>query len=262
MFYSALRALAVSFFLDETMIDLASDLQSLNQRVIDCRACPRLVEWREEVARTKRRAYQDEVYWGKPVPGFGDPLAEIAIIGLAPGAHGANRTGRVFTGDDSGDFLYPALHRTGFANQPAATHRGDGLRLYNCYITGVGRCVPPQNRPTGEELNTCRPYLRQELCLLPQLTVIVALGQIAFDQTLRALRELGYDLPRLDFGHGVHHCLTEYDASTDGPLGQGLPHLLASYHPSRQNTQTGRLTPTMLDTVFLSARMLLTSDEV
>lgn len=244
------------------MTEAVIELKHLNEQILSCRACPRLVEWREEVARTKRRAYQDELYWGKPLPGFGDPQAQMVLVGLAPGAHGANRTGRVFTGDDSGDFLYPALHRTGFASQPNATHRHDGLRLYDCYITGVGRCVPPQNRPTAEELNTCRPYLRQEFCLLSNLKVIVALGQIAFDQTLRALRELDYDLPRLKFGHGVHYDLVEYDARPDGALGRPLPALLASYHPSRQNTRTGRLTPDMIDSVFLSARTLIPSDEV
>ena len=231
-------------------------LDQLNEAIIACRACPRLVAWREEVARTKRRAYQNQKYWGRPVPGFGDPLAQVLLVGLAPGAHGANRTGRVFTGDGSGDFLFPALHRTGFANQPTATDQDDGLRLHNCYITGVARCVPPQNRPKTEEIVNCRAYLQQELALLEQVRVIVPLGQIAFDGTIRALRELGYDLPRLDFGHGLHHNLAAYGGRGVGPLGRPLPHLLASYHPSRQNTQTGRLTDAMMDGIFIQARAL------
>ena len=229
--------------------DLVLELNQLGRDVIACRACPRLVAWREEVARTKRRAYQDDDYWGKPVAGFGDPGARILLIGLAPGAHGANRTGRVFTGDGSGDFLYAALYRAGLANQPTSTHRGDGLRLHNCYITGVVRCVPPQNRPQPEELSNCRPFLLTELALLDQVKVVIPLGQIAFDHTLRTLRAMGYTLPRLDFGHGLHYDLSSL-TQDDGPLGRPLPHMLTCYHPSRQNTQTGVLTPEMMDAVF------------
>lgn len=220
------------------------DWQTLNQEIITCRACPRLVAWREQVARTKRRAYQEWDYWGKPVPGFGDPQARVFIVGLAPGAHGANRIGRMFSGDSSGNTLYGSLYRTGFANQPHAKRRDDGLVLTDAFITAVARCVPPQNRPTAGELANCRPFLEREWALMPQVQVMVALGQMAFDGCLRLLRAQGRDLPRLKFGHGVHY-----------PL-DGL-HLLASYHPSRQNTQTGRLTLTMLDDVFNRARALL-----
>lgn len=221
-------------------------LQQLEDEIVSCRKCSRLVAWREEVAQKKRRAYRDWEYWGKPVPGFGDPQARVLVVGLAPGAHGANRTGRMFTGDGSGDFLYPALYRAGFANQPRATHRRDGLVLHDMFITAVVRCVPPKNRPTGEEIATCLPYLIRELSLLPRVKVVVALGRIAFDWTLRAYRQMGYDIPRLAFSHGA-----VYD------LGEGLPYLVASYHPSRQNTQTGRLTAAMFDEVWQTVRELL-----
>jgi uracil-DNA glycosylase family 4 len=219
---------------------------SLNEAVVSCRACPRLVAWREEVARVKRRAYRDWDYWGRPVPGFGDPDARLLVVGLAPGAHGANRTGRMFTGDGSGVWLIQALHRAGFANQPIALHRDDGLRLNDAYITAVVRCAPPQNRPTAQEIANCRPFLRHELALLSRIQVVIALGHIAFDGYLAAVREMGYELPRLQFRHGMHYSLPD-----------GLPHLIASYHPSRQNTQTGRLTEAMLDAVFRQARELL-----
>jgi uracil-DNA glycosylase len=234
-------------------------LNELYTEVIACRACPRLVAWREEVAETKRRAYQDEEYWGRPVPGFGDPQARLLLLGMAPGAHGANRTGRAFTGDSSGNFLYGALYRNGFANQPTSMHRQDGLQLQDCYITGVARCVPPQNRPSPAEIANCRTHLQQELLLLARVEVIVALGQIAFDGALRLLRELGYNLPRLNFGHGLGYELTQYDSRSDGPLGRPLPYLMASYHPSRQNTQTGRLTEVMMDTIFAQVRTRLKS---
>jgi uracil-DNA glycosylase family 4 len=223
---------------------------ALNAEIAACRACPRLVAWREQVAREKRRAYRDWEYWGRPVPGFGDPAGRLLIVGLAPGAHGANRTGRMFTGDGSGDTLYTALHETGFANQPISRHRDDGLTLTDAFVTAVARCAPPGNRPTPEELNTCRAFLVREWLLMPQVRVIVALGQIAFEGCLRLLRDLGYDVPRLKFGHGQHYQL---DASALA----GPKHLLASYHPSRQNTQTGRLTPAMLNDVFTLARSLL-----
>lgn len=223
---------------------------TLMQDVITCRVCPRLVAWREQVAREKRRAYQDWDYWGRPVPGFGDPAARLLIVGLAPGAHGANRTGRMFTGDSSGDTLYAAMYRAGFANQPTAQHRADGLHLTDAFITAVARCVPPANKPTTDELANCRPYLLREMNLMPQIRVILALGQIAFSGCLRVLGELGYELPRLKFGHGVCHGLT----STPGIWPR---HLIASYHPSRQNTQTGRLTPGMLDDVFIHTRSLV-----
>lgn len=230
--------------------DLQSAWHSLNTEIINCRACPRLVAWREQVARDKRRAYMDWDYWGRPVPGFGDPAARLLVVGLAPGAHGANRTGRMFTGDGSGDFLFTALHRAGFANQPTSRHRQDGLRLTDAFISAVARCAPPGNRPARDEVAACEPFLSRELALLPGVQVVVALGQIAFDGCLRLLRGQGYKLPRLKFGHGRHYPL---EPVATGP---GL-RLLASYHPSRQNTQTGRLTQAMLDDIFGLARSLL-----
>ncbi len=218
-------------------------LDEVNAVMITCRRCPRLVAWREEVARVKRRAYRDWEYWGRPVPGFGDPAARMLIVGLAPAAHGGNRTGRVFTGDSSGDFLYGALYRAGFANQPNATHRGDGLALLDTYIAATCRCAPPDNKPTREEMDNCRPYLLSELRLLKNLRVIVALGAIGFETVITAYRQQGYAIPRLKFGHGALY-----------PLGEHLPMLLASYHPSQQNTQTGRLTPAMFDSIWQKAR--------
>ncbi|MFQ5611523.1 MAG: uracil-DNA glycosylase [Anaerolineae bacterium] len=229
--------------------------QTLNAEITACRRCPRLVAWREQVAREKRRAYRDWTYWGRPVPGFGDPRARLLIVGLAPGAHGSNRTGRMFTGDSSGDTLYAALHAAGFANQPTARHREDGLLLTDAFITAVARCAPPKNRPTPEELNNCRPFLVRELDLLPGTQVLLALGQIAFDRSLRLLRNAGVDIPRLKFGHGLHHPLNSTAPAS-------LRHLVACYHPSRQNTQTGRLTQAMLDDVFRLARSLLVDHDL
>jgi len=219
--------------------------------LIHCRLCPRLVAWREEVARERRAAFRDQVYWGRPVPAFGDPGAPLLIVGLAPAAHGANRTGRMFTGDRSGDFLYGSLHRTGFAGQPTATAIGDGLILDGCMITAVVRCAPPGNRPTTEERSNCSRWLRPEL-FDPRVRVVVALGGVAFTQVIRLGREDGWVIPRPAprFGHGA-----------EVPLGEGR-RLLGSYHPSQQNTFTGRLTPAMLDRVFLRARKLLTRDDV
>ena len=224
--------------------------RALADDVVACRTCPRLVAWREQVAREKRRAYRDWEYWGRPVPGFGDRAARLLIVGLAPGAHGSNRTGRMFTGDSSGDTLFGALHRAGFANQPTARHLDDGLRLADAYITAVARCAPPGNRPSAEELNACRPFLGRELALLPQARVVLALGQMAFDGCLRLLHDVGISPPRPKFGHGLHYRI---DPSSPAHL----KHLIACYHPSRQNTQTGRLTPAMLDDVFELARSLL-----
>ena len=224
--------------------------QSLVIEVTTCRACPRLVEWREKVAREKRRAYQDWDYWGRPVPAFGEPSARLLVVGLAPGAHGSNRTGRMFTGDSSGDTLYTALHQAGFANHGISRHVDDGLSLIDTVITAVGRCAPPGNKPTTEELSNCRPFFAREMALMPNLQVIVALGGIAFDGCLRVLREAGYDLPRLKFGHSLHYPL---NSSHNG----GPKHLVSCYHPSRQNTQTGRLTQEMLNEVFTLARSLL-----
>lgn len=225
--------------------------EKLNDEIINCRACPRLVVWREQVAAQKRRAYREWDYWGKPVPGFGDPHARLLIVGLAPGAHGSNRTGRMFTGDASGDFLYAALHRAGFANQPQASHLQDGLKLCDAFITAVCRCTPPDNRPFPGEILNCRPFLLRELVLLSHVRGIVALGRVAFEQIIAIYREKGNELPRLNFEHGRLYS-----------LGKNYPWLLASYHPSRQNTQTGRLTAAMFDAVWQRAKAELDGKQV
>jgi uracil-DNA glycosylase family 4 len=222
----------------------------LNERVINCRRCPRLVEWREAVAATRKKAYIDWDYWGRPVPGFGDQQARILIVGLAPGAHGSNRTGRMFTGDASGVFLFSALHKAGFANQPDATNREDGLQLKDLFISAVCRCAPPDNQPTRSEMENCRPYLLEELDLLPRLEGIVALGRIAFDNVLDIYRQKGLNGTGLSFGHGAFY-----------RLGENLPWLLTSFHPSRQNTQTGRLTVAMFDQIWQKARLLLDGEK-
>ncbi len=220
-------------------------LQTLTSEIITCRRCPRLVQWREQVAREKRAAFRDEDYWGRPVPGFGDPRARLLVCGLAPAAHGGNRTGRVFTGDRSGDWLFGALHRAGFANQPTSTHCGDGLRLQDCYITACVRCAPPDNKPSIEERDTCLGYLVEEMAMLKRVRVIICLGSFAWDGMLRALRQRGQALKRKPrFGHGAEAVV--------GPF-----RLLGSYHPSQQNTFTGRLTTEMLDAVFARARQLV-----
>jgi uracil-DNA glycosylase family 4 len=224
--------------------------EALNAEVIACRACPRLVGWREQVAREKRRAYREWDYWGRPVPGFGDPHARLLVVGLAPAAHGANRTGRAFTGDSSGDTLYGALYRAGFANQPTARHAEDGLRLKDTFISAVARCAPPGNRPTAAELDACRPFLAREMALMPRVRVILALGQIAYDGCRRVLDDLGYYVPHVKFAHGAVCPLSGHSSLQPR-------YLVASYHPSRQNTQTGRLTSAMLDEVFALARSLL-----
>lgn len=217
-----------------------SKLGSLNGQIISCRRCPRLVKWREEVARVKRKAYKDEEYWGNPVPGFGDPQGRVLVVGLAPGAHGSNRTGRQFTGDASGNFLYPALHKAGFANQPKSESRGDGLILRDMYITASGRCAPPENKPTPEELNNCQPFLERELEIINP-KVIVCLGKIAFDRILKI-----FAVRRLTFSHGAVYKLDS---------GRWL---LCSYHPSQQNTSTRKLTVKMFDAIWEKARELST----
>ncbi len=220
-------------------------LRALDAEIVDCHRCPRLVAWRREVAIRKRAAFRDWDYWGKPVPGFGDPAARLLVVGLAPAAHGANRTGRMFTGDRSGDWLYGALHRAGFANQPEARSRDDGLQLTDAYVTAIVRCAPPANRPTPVEQAQCKGWLEAELDLLGGVRVVVALGGFAFAQLLRlyAGRGLPVPRPRPAFGHG-----NEVDLRPDGPL------LVAGYHPSQQNTFTGRLTVEMMDAVFARAR--------
>lgn len=219
-------------------------LTLLQRQILQCTRCPRLVEYRACVAREKRRQYREWDYWGKPLPSFGDPQARLLIIGLAPAAHGGNRTGRMFTGDQSGDWVYGTLYRFGFANQPNSQHRGDGLMLQDAYITAAARCVPPDNKPSNTELTTCRSYLVRELQLIHRVRVVVPLGKIAFDAYLAARRELGLPLPdeRPHFAHAASRWLPE------GVL------LLASYHPSRQNTQTGRLTQAMFDAIFARVR--------
>jgi uracil-DNA glycosylase family 4 len=220
-------------------------LKELNQCIITCRKCPRLVAWREQVAQEKRAAFRDEEYWGRPVPGFGDPRARLLVCGLAPAAHGGNRTGRVFTGDRSGDWLYGALYRAGFANQPTSVHRKDGLRLLDCYITACVRCAPPDNKPTVEERNACLAYLQEELRLLKRVQAVVCLGNFAWEGALRAFRALGWRPERKPrFGHGAE--------ATCGPY-----RMVGCYHPSQQNTFTGRLTEPMLDAVLKQARALL-----
>ena len=222
----------------------AATIGEVQDQVVACRACPRLVEWREETARVKRRMYREEEYWGRPLAAVGDPEAKLLIVGLAPAAHGGNRTGRMFTGDRSGDWLFGALHRAGFANQAESTRPGDGLELRGALITAAARCAPPQNKLRPDELSACRPYITRELQLLNDLRAVVALGRIAFDAFLRAWAAAGRTPPerKPPFGH---------DVATKMP--DGGPLLIACYHPSQQNTQTGRLTEAMLDAVFTRA---------
>ncbi len=223
-------------------------IAALDMAITSCRLCPRLVEWREEVAITKRAAYADQSYWGKPVPGFGDPKAEIVIVGLAPGAHGANRTGRIFTGDSSGDFLFPALHRAGLAKLPISNSRTDGQELYRTRILCAVRCVPPGNKPTNEEKVTCAPFMADEIeLLLPTIKVFIALGNFAWTGLISQLLAMKFDLPapRPKFGHGATFL-------TRSASGREIK-VIGSYHPSQQNTFTKKLTPAMLDGIFQMA---------
>lgn len=227
----------------------AAELEGIRDEVVACRACPRLVEWRERAAREKVARFAQEPYWGRPVPGFGDPRARVMVLGLAPAAHGGNRTGRIFTGDRSGDFLFAGLHRAGFANQPTSVSREDGLELRDLYVTAVNRCAPPGNKPTPEERDECLPFLVRELRALPRVRTIVALGEVAWDGALRALAQLGSTRkPRPRFGHGAEAELGPYV-------------LLGCYHPSQQNTFTGTLTPAMLDAVIEHARAIASASE-
>jgi uracil-DNA glycosylase family 4 len=222
----------------------ARELERIAAEIVGCRSCPRLVEWRERVARHKTVRFADQTYWGRPVPGFGDPAAGILVVGLAPAAHGGNRTGRIFTGDRSGDFLFGSLHRVGLSNRPTSVSRDDGLRLIRAYLSAVNRCAPPGNKPTPAERDACLRFLEREIAALGRLRVLVALGAFAWDGALRALSALGHPTrPRARFGHAAE--------SKVGPFV-----LLGSYHPSQQNTFTGRLTPQMLDAVFERAAEL------
>jgi len=228
-----------------------SDSITLNQQIVDCERCPRLIHYCRQVAITKRRAYIDWEYWGKPVPSFGDISARLLILGLAPGAHGANRTGRMFTGDRSGDFLYRSLHKAGFASQPESRHAQDGLQLSGAWITAAAHCAPPGNKPAPQELRNCRPFLERELEILTNIQVVVALGKIAFDTYLSVLKDRG-EIGRLAdfrFGHGALYSDLR-------------PALLGCYHPSQQNTSTGKLTQSMLDEVFARAAKLIRSEPV
>ena len=231
------------------MRERAARLAALNVEVVGCTRCARLVQWCRDVSRAKRAAYSDDAYWGRPVPSFGDPGARVLVVGLAPAAHGANRTGRMFTGDRSGDWLFRALHRAGFASRPDGRTADDGLTLSGAYITAAVRCAPPDNRPTPDERDSCRPFLERELDALADLTVIVTLGGFAFAQVLRILRSRGLPVPRPrpKFSHGVE-------------VGVGEVTVLGSYHPSQQNTFTGKLTESMFDSVWERARSLAKTD--
>lgn len=229
------------------MPETAAQLHVLNEEIVACRKCPRLVKYREKVAREKRRAYREWEYWGKPVPGFGDAQAELLILGLAPAAHGANRTGRMFTGDRSGDFLYAALHKAGFANQPTSLHRDDGLQLHGAYISATCRCAPPENKPLPREVLNCRSYLEREIEVL-RPKAILALGKIAWDGYLDILKQRGTitSRSRFKFAHGA-----------EAEVAPGTPRLFGVYHPSQQNTQTGRVTPAMYAKVLANIRRFL-----
>jgi uracil-DNA glycosylase family 4 len=227
-------------------VSRSDSLERLQEEIVRCRRCPRLVAWREEVARTKRAAFRDETYWGRPIPGFGDPDATLVVLGLAPAAHGGNRTGRIFTGDRSGDWLFAALHRAGYANQAQSRSRDDGLQLRGCWVSAAVRCAPPANKPTPAERDNCLPWAVRELQLLERVRVIVCLGAFAWDAALRILVDgLGLERPRPRprFGHAAEAVLGRYT-------------LLGCFHPSQQNTFTGRLTEEMLDAVFARARAL------
>ena len=228
-------------------VHLSPGLIDIHHSIISCQRCPRLRHYCRHVAHEKKRAHRDDVYWGRPVPGFGDPMARVLLVGLAPAAHGANRTGRIFTGDGSGDFLMSALHRTGFANMPTSQRADDGLHLTDAYILSAVRCAPPDNRPLPEEITRCLDHLEAELTALPRVRVVVALGKIGFDAWVRVMKRRGVTpVPRPQFGHGVV-----------AALGDDMPVLIGCYHPSRQNSNTGKLTAPMMEKVFRTARRLI-----
>jgi uracil-DNA glycosylase family 4 len=234
---------------DPAFEDRSAGLAALAAEIVECRKCPRLVAWREQVARDKVSRFATETYWGRPLPGWGDPQARVLVVGLAPAAHGGNRTGRIFTGDRSGDFLFAALHRTGFANQPTSIHRDDGLAVRDLYIAAVNRSAPPGNKPTPEERDNCLPYLVRELEILADVRVIVVLGAYAWHGVLRALALRGVAVPRSSrFGHGTEAVVGPYT-------------LLGTFHPSQQNTFTRKLTPPMLDAIFVRGRALAGLDD-
>ncbi|MGQ9509427.1 MAG: uracil-DNA glycosylase [Thermodesulfobacteriota bacterium] len=231
-------------------MDLEYEFKKLKEEIIDCKKCKRLVTYLQYLSTHKPRRFREWEYWAKPLPGFGDPKARLLIIGLAPAAQGGNRTGRMFTGDRSGEWLFRALYQSGFANQPTSTHRGDGLSLNDCYITATIRCAPPKNKPFLEEIENCRTYLLKELDLLKEVKIIIPLGQIAFMEILRALRLKGYKIPSLPFGHGRTYVLSKEE-------GDSSLILMATYHPSQQNTFTSRLTRLMFHRIFNRARKTL-----
>ena len=233
------------------MTALKKELENLQETVIDCRKCPRLVSYLGYVSGNKPKRYRDWNYWARPLPSFGDPEARVLIIGLAPAANGGTRTGRMFTGDRSGEWLFGALHRFGFANQPNSNHRDDGFILRDCYITATIRCAPPKNKPLPEEIENCRPYFLKEIDLLNKVRVIVPLGQIAFTQTLKTLRLKGYEIPSLAFGHGKSYALRTPNSQLRTFT------LVVTYHPSQQNTQTGKLTQPMFHKIFETVRKKL-----
>jgi uracil-DNA glycosylase family 4 len=241
------------------------ELRKLQKIVVQCQKCPRLVAYLQEVSQDKPKRYRDWDYWSSPLPSFGDPNARVLIVGLAPAANGGNRTGRMFTGDRSGEWLFGALHQFGFANQPNSSHRDDGFALSDCYITATIRCAPPENKPLPGEIENCRPYFLKELDLLKKIEVIVPLGQIAFSQTLKSLRLKGYDVPPLSFGHGKRYLISKKKELLT-PVRKGFKpfpselrtiSLITTYHPSQQNTQTGKLTKPMFHKIFKMVRTVL-----
>jgi len=232
---------------------IADSIATLQQEIIECRKCLRLVEWRQRVAHEKVRRFRDQDYWGRPVPSFGDPAARLLVVGLAPAAHGGNRTGRIFTGDRSGDWLFRALHKAGFANQPVSENRNDGLKLIDCYVTAAVRCAPPENKPLPAEIANCRPYLLRELALLNRVRVVVALGRLAFDV---AIGSIGLDVTDVEQPGVRKRARPQFTHGAEVDLQRGIT-LIASFHPSQQNTFTGKLTESMFDRIFSRAATLV-----
>jgi uracil-DNA glycosylase len=240
-------------------VETKNDLRNLQERVVHCRKCPRLVAYLKEVSNHKPKRYRDWDYWSNPLPSFGDPDARVLIVGLAPAAQGGNRTGRMFTGDRSGEWLFRALHQFGFANQPNSLRSDDGFKLDDCYITATIRCAPPKNKPLPREIENCRPYFLEEIDLLKKVQVIAPLGQIAFAQTLRSLRRRGYDVPPLSFGHGKSYTIRPKGKLQTPNSKLRIISLITTYHPSQQNTQTGKLTRPMFHRIFRMVKKKLES---